>query len=137
MNNNMEKVATMLGVKLGEEFELIFAPNSMCHATVMLTVDGARVIDTNVYDVFNFKAYLLQDLIKGSYGIKRKPWKPKFNEAYYSIGTDGTVEDGTWLNDFLDYSLYKLGNCYRTAEEAKNNRDKWGTFYSSDEVLKI
>ncbi len=137
MNNNMEKVANMLGVELNEKFELVFPPNSTCRATVMLTVDGAKVIDTNVYDIYNFKAYLLQNLIKGCYGIKRKPWKPMYNDKYYSIGIDGTVEDGTWLNDFLDYSLYKLGNCYRTPEEAKNNRDKWGTFYSSDEVLKI
>lgn len=137
MKNYMEDVAKMLGVKLNEEFELIFPPPSACHATIMLTIDGAKVINTDVYDVFNFKSYLLEHLIKGSYEIKRKPWKPKFEEAYYSIGVDGSVEDGTWLNDFLDYTLYKVGNCYCTPEEAKNNRSKWGKFYSSDEIIKI
>lgn len=66
---------------------------------------------------------------------KNKSWKPKFDEKYYSIGVDGSVEDGVWMNDFLDYSLYKLGNCYRTIEEARANRSKWGKFYDSDEVL--
>lgn len=137
MRNNMEEVAKLLGVELDEEFELVFPSNSSCYATVKLTIDGAKVISTNVYDVFNFKSYLLEHLIKGSYEIKRKPWKPKFNERYYSVGVDGSTEDGTWLNDFLDYTLYKIGNCYRTIEEARANRVKWGTFYDSDEVIKI
>lgn len=137
MRNNMEEVAKLFGVELDEEFELVFQPPSTCHATVKLTIDGAKVVNTNVYDIFNFKSYLLEHLIKGSYGIKRKPWKPRFNERYYSVGVDGSTEDGTWLNDFLDYTLYKIGNCYRTIEEARANRVKWGTFYDSDEVLKI
>ena len=137
MSNYMEEVAKLLGVELNEEFELVFAPNSACHATVKLTIDGAKVVNTNVYDVFNFKSNLLEHLIKGTYGIERKPWKPKFNEKYYSIGVDGSVEDGTWLNDFLDYTLYKIGNCYRTPEEARENIVKWGTFYDSDDVLTI
>lgn len=137
MKNYMEEVAKLLGVELDEEFELIFPSSSTCHATVMLTAEGVKVISTNVYDVFNFKTYLLEHLIKGSYGIKRKPWKPKFNEKYYSVGVDGSTEDGVWLNDFLDYTLYKIGNCYRTIEEARANRIKWGTFYDSDNVLTI
>lgn len=137
MRNNMEEVAKLLGVELDEEFKLIFPSNSSCYATVKLTIDGAKVISTNVYDDFNFKSYLLEHLIKGDYEIKRKPWKPRFNERYYSVGVDGSTEDGTWLNDFVDYTLYKIGNCYRTIEEARANRVKWGTFYDSDEVLKI
>ena len=71
------------------------------------------------------------------YDITQIPFKPKFEEEYYSIGVDGSVEDGVWLSDFLDYSLYKLGNCYRTRSEALANRSKWGKFYDSDEVLSI
>lgn len=54
MRNNMEEVAKLLGVELDEEFELIFPSNSSCYATVKLTIDGAKVISTNVYDIFNF-----------------------------------------------------------------------------------
>lgn len=137
MRNNMEEVAKLLGVELDEEFEFIFPSNSSCYATVKLTIDGAKVISTNVYDAFNFKSYLLEHLIKGNYEIKHKPWKPNFNEQYYSIGVDGTIKNGTWINDFVDYTLYKIGNCYRTIEAARANMVKWGTFYDSDEVLKI
>ena len=138
--NHMYEVAKFLGVELYEAFTITFPPPSTHHAVVMLTEAGAKVIDTDVFDVLNFNSYLLERLIKGTYGIERicsKYWKPKFNDKYYSIGVDGTVEDGTWLNDFLDYTLYKVGNCYRTVEEAKENRLKWGTFYDTDEVLDI
>ena len=137
MKNNMEEVAKLLGVELDEEFELVFSSPSTCHATIKSTIDGVKVIKTDVYDIFNFKSYLLEHLLKGSYGIKKKSWRPKFNEKYYSIGIDGGVENGTWLNDFLDYTLYKIGNCYRTVEEARANHIKWGEFYDSDEVLTI
>ena len=137
MHNYMEEVARLIGVELNEEFELVFDPSSTCHATIKLTTDGVKVIETDVYDIFNFKSYLLEHLLKGNYGIKKKPFKPKFNEKYYSIGVDGSVENGTWLNDFLDYTLYKVGNCYRTVEEARANYIKWGEFYGSDEVLTI
>ena len=50
---------------------------------------------------------------------------------------NGTIKQYTWTDRTLDYSLYKLGNCYRTEEEAESNRDKWVTFYASDEVLEV
>ena len=137
IKNNMKEVANLIGVELNEEFEVVFPYPSDCYATAKLTMDGLKVISTNAYDVLNFKAYLLEHLIKGTYGVKCKPWKPKFNESYYSVGVDGSTEDGTWLNDFLDYTLYKIGNCYRTVEEARANRVKWGEFYDSDKVLTI
>lgn len=30
-----------------------------------------------------------------------------------------------------------VGNCYRTYEEAKKNKDKWVVFYASDEVMEV
>lgn len=137
MKNYMEEVAKMLGVKLGEEFELIFPSPSTCHATIMLTIEGVQVINTDVYNVFNFKSYLLEHLIKGTYGIKRKPWKPTYNDEYYSIGMGGIIENGVWLNDFLDFAMYKLGNCYRTPEEAESDKFKWIKFYTSDDIIKL
>lgn len=61
-----------------------------------------------------------------------KRWKPHFNERYYSVGNGGVLEPGTWLNDFVDIAMYKLGNCYATPEEAEANVEKWTKWYSSD-----
>lgn len=137
MANYMADVARLLGVEIGEEFELIFQPPSTCHATVMLTTDGTKVINTNVYDVFNFKNYLLEHLIKGTYGIKHKPWKPKMNDMYWFVCTDKSVVWREFERCPLDIYNYKLGNCYRTEEAAIANRDKWISFYTSDEVLEV
>lgn len=136
--NHMEQVAKILGIEMGEKYDVIFPEVcNTCHATVMFTDEGVKTITTNVYDVYNFKAYVLTHLLTGAYGLKRKPWKPTYNDEYYSIGVDGIVEHGTWLDDFLDFAMYRLGNCYRTASEAEANRDKWIAFYKSDEVLEV
>jgi hypothetical protein len=138
MANYMAEVAKLLGVEIGEEFELVFPPPSTCHATVMLTTDGVRVINTDVYDVFNFKIYLLEHLLKGSYTIKRKPWKPKFGEGFWYVDFDGELVNSAFsFNSAYVLSLYKLGNYYRTSKEAEVNRDKWISFYTSDEVLEV
>ena len=136
--NYMEQIAKMLGVEMGEKYEVIFPDEcNTCQATVIFTDEGVKTISTNVYDVYNFKSYVLTSLLTGAYGLKRKPWKPTYNDEYYSIGMGGIVEHGIWLNDFLDFAMYRLGNCYRTASEAEANRDKWVAFYKSDEVLEV
>ena len=134
MKNYMEEVAHMLGVELGEDFKIDFGYTRT--GIAMFDEKGLHIKSTNLI-MFGEKSEILQWLLNGYCTVERIPWKPKFEERYYSIGVDGSVEDGTWLNDFLDYSLYKLGNCYRTPEAARANRSKWGAFYSSDEVLKI
>ena len=139
MENLMKKVANLLGVELDEEFEIIFPQPSNCHATAKLTIDGAKVIKTNVYEVINFKSYLLEHLIRGCYGIKRKPWKPKHDEGYYYVDEEGHTYRSRWddsdLSDHMNY--YKFGNCYKTKEEAEANSSKWLSFYASDEILEV
>lgn len=130
MENNMEKVAKLFGLNIGDYFEINERKGKFLIAT-----NGLYLMKD--YYIWERSSETLFKLLYGEYTIKRMSWKPKFNEKYYSIGVDGSVEDGTWLNDFLDYTLYKIGNCYRTIEEARANRVKWGTFYDSDEVLKV
>ena len=139
MTNCMEEVAKLLGVELNEEFEIIFPSNPSCHATVKLTIDGTKVINTNVYDCFNFKSYLLEHLIKGAYDIKRKPWKPEDDELYFYVDENGIIWNKVWDDSFTSdhMNYYKLGNCYNTEEKAKANRDKWIAFYASDEVIEV
>ena len=102
-----------------------------------MTQSGVNVVEANVYDSYNFKAYLLRDLLVGSYTIKHKPWKPKDNDMYYYVNKVGNIEYDEWLSFWEDIILYKLGNCYRTIEEAEANKDKWLKFYESDEVLEV
>ena len=134
----MREVANIFGVELGEEFK--------CNNGFRYKFTEKGVVSVDLPDIWcyppahlaeeHYKAALMS-LLNGDMTIVPKPWKPKYEDKYYSVGVGGTVEDGTWLNDFLDYSLYKIGNCYRTPEEARENIHVWGKFYDSDEVLKI
>ena len=137
MKNHMKEVAKMLGVEMNEKFEIIFPDSSSCYATAMFINDGVKVIDTNVFDAYNFKAYLLTHLLNGNYCIKRIPWKPMIRENYWSVKPNGDTLEGLWLNEWVDIYHYKIGNCYQTKEIALNNRDKWIEFYKSDDVLDI
>lgn len=134
--NYMPEVAKMLSVELGEEFEIVFPSNCCCHATAMLTNEGAKVINSDVYDIYNFKSYLLTHLLNGAYSIRRKPWKPKLHDVFWYVDAYGRVNYQQWnMRDCINF--YKIGNCYRTAQEANSNCDKWITFYTSDEVLEV
>lgn len=127
MANHMEEVAKMLGVELGEEFEVDSHSNMIyCFDNYGLKCNGFPTAET------------LMMLLTGKMAIKRKPWRPKDKENFYFVAPDGYVICYPWNNkDSFNINLYKLGNCYRTTEEAKANCNKWVAFYASDKVLEV
>ena len=134
MANYMEQVAKMLGVELNEEFEIVFPNNLNCHATAL--INSERLYNIANQDFWQISA--LTHLLNGSYTIKRKPWKPKDGEEYYCIEMlYGDAICNHWRGLWMDVMYYKVGNCYRTQEEAKANRSKWIVFYNSDDVLEV
>ena len=126
--NYMSEVAKMLGVELGESFYI----NTQGDTEYVFTANGLFPAHGSV--VCN---NTLNELLSGTAYIKRKPWKPEDNEIYYFVSENGDAFSDSWDNSYADIVLYKLGNCYRTAKEAKANRDKWIAFYASDEVLEV
>lgn len=125
--NHMAEVAKLLGVELGEEFKI-----KGCSKTYILDEDGLFDQQEGMNNFMH-----LTCLLTGEFEIMHKPWKPKDNDHYYRINECGNVECDEWLNFGEDIVWYKLGNCYRTKEEAKANREKWLAFYASDEVLEV
>ena len=128
MTNHMQDIAKMLGVELGEEFEINDGENHIYYFDESGLCCSEYSINCE---------YVLFQLLSGGYSIKYKPWKPKHNEIYFYVYSDGVVTDLEWHNCEWDFANYKLGNCYRTAQEAETNRDKWKAFYASDEVLEV
>ena len=103
--NNMEKVAKMLGVKLGERFNI----NGEVY---WLDKDG--LMDDTGHQIFS----TLGRLVIGQYTIEKLPWKPKNGDDYF-VGTMGCgASINSWRGDYFDYALYYTGNCFRTREEA-------------------
>ena len=134
--NYMSEVAKMLGVELGEEFEIIM-PNASCYANAMFTDVGVIITDHNVFDGVTWKPYVLGHLLNGKYTIKRKPWKPSLDEEYYYVDETGYACSDPWVDSALDFVFYKIGNCYKTKEDAEKDKDKWIKFYESDKVLEV
>ena len=127
MANYMAEVAKMLGVELGEKFYV--GPYNL---TYVLLDDGVHNVSSGLLCPDS-----LTDLLSGKWIIKRKPWKPSAGDQYWYVSSNGSVDYYCWTDDILDFLTYKLGNCYRTREEAEANCDKWVKFYESDEVLEV
>ena len=126
----MNDVAKLLGVRIGETFEI-----DTKEGKFIFYIDGLYSMHAQDYcpDV-------LCQMLAGRLNIKSqfaKSWKPNYDQGYYIVLTDGTVVCEEWFNDTSDINYYKLGNCYCTAEEAEENRDKWVAFYASDEILEV
>ena len=135
MANHMAEVAKMLGVELGERFK---CDNGHKYE---LTLNGIKgIYDYPIdpqYEEEKLFNNMLVALLNGEHNITPKPWKPKIGENYWVIVPDGDISEYSWLDSLGGNSNYKLGNCYRTREEAEVNRDKWVAFYASDEVLEV
>lgn len=122
--NYMAEVAKMLGVEMNNDFECNESNYKYCITENGLTCSGCYGADS------------LMMILKGDLTIKRKPWKPEIHEEFYTVFYDGSVGRKYW-DGMAHVNYYKLGNCYRTKEEAEANRDKWISFYASDEVLEV
>lgn len=136
--NYMSEVAKILGVELGERFHIKFNNgfNSKHHEDneYYLCEHGVKL---DKQDRACISSDMLLALIVGSVTIKKKPWKPNVDDQYYYVDEDGYACSDPWINSALDIVLYKLGNCYKTKEEAEANKNKWLSFYSSDEVMEV
>ena len=133
----VSQVVKMLGVEFGEKFEINENKNWICS----FTDKQFEVSNKNkTYVNANLGEHVLSCLITGTYTVKRKPWKPKDeDDDFWYVDADRAVcRFSHFCSKDADYmNYYKLGNCYRTKEEAEANLDKWVAFYASDEVLEV
>lgn len=109
--NYMEQIAKMLGVELGEEFEVV---SGIMVATYKFTEMG-------LYDFAGRQARgILDDLLNGTYKIKRKTWKPNKQERYF-VPTPAGFEL-FYIQYYQDLEHEKdwieKGLVFRTKEEA-------------------
>lgn len=132
--NYMAEVAKLLGVELGEEFEIKGGSDFKC----TIYNDGLYVYPAKD-DLCSLPSseQVLSRLLEGAITIKRKPWKPQDNEKFYVVTSNWGIMQKFWDDCSTCKNYYKLGNLYKTEEEAEANREKWIAFYASDEVLEV
>ena len=136
--NYMEKVAKMFGVELGDRFK-IYDNNGKVSLHNYYFSDFGLMVEYE--ECSALRNDTLISILKGMNTIKHKPWEPKIGDAYFYVDNSGFIRKGLWYKNIYpivyDITLYKLGNCYRTPEEAEANKDKWVKFYTSDDVLEV
>lgn len=120
MANLIPQIAEMLGVEIGEEFQVDryeyngltfkFAENMLMSRS---DLKGAEWRITYV---------ILSELLGGDAEIVNIPWKPKKGEDYYTFGgSDGSwrVSQQHWTCHPFDLALFEKGWVYRTRAEAE------------------
>lgn len=131
--NNMKEVAKMLGVEIGQEFKCnngykyVFTENGIIESTY---------VSSHMVSEENF-AVILCSLLNGKMTIISDPWKPNNGDVFWYINRAGVIDSKPYGGSAGHMNYYKLGNCYRSKQEAEVNRDKWIEFYASDEVLTL
>lgn len=130
--NYMEQVAKMLGVEIGERFYINDPNDNLWEPEYYFEEDGIHTINSNFVC-----PSALYSILNGQATIKKKPWKPLPDDRYYCVHQSGAIAYWCNTNTFFDNILIKIGNCYRTAAEAKAHVPKWKAFFESDEQIDV
>ena len=142
--NLIPKIAEMLGVEIGEEFNAKhanigkFLTNSKEEPAIFkFGNDGlyAKCSDGSG----DFFLIGMGNFLRGDYEIVKLPFKPKNGEQYYRIfihrDGDININRDTWVDWTTDYMCTYCGNCFRTRAEAEKHKyeiyekltgEKWG-----------
>ena len=113
----MKEFAALLGVEIGEEFQL--ADNDGVYAPVY------RITEREV-EYFNelINKWITYDLginFVSDKRVTKKPWKPKKSETFF-VCKGNNVFAEKWADCTADLMTFAVGNCFRTFEEAEAHR---------------
>ncbi|MGL6199858.1 MAG: hypothetical protein ACRC3H_13095 [Lachnospiraceae bacterium] len=114
MKNIMPEVAALLGVEIGEEF------NVEGGGDFSYKITERGLIDQREYDWTTS----LYRLLTGEWTIIKKPWKPNDGDKYHYIESDGNINWERFDSvNACDCALLHAGNFFRTEQEAEANRE--------------
>ncbi len=121
--NYWKQFADMLKLELEQEFVLTDVDGKIKDwYTYKITENGIFYKSKISGDWLRDKPLVVEELLNGSIKAVHKPWKPKKGDIY-SYYINSTYYDGTnsckWTDEGLDLLLWKVGNCFKTEEEAK------------------
>lgn len=118
--NYWKQFAEMLGLELGEKFELTYDDGTIDEDTYKIEEDGFYYKNKQSEDWLAEPSTTVNKLINGYCKAVPKPWKPKYGEQYWSYSLKINRTCCNMFGEFIeDYAMWKSGNCFRTEEEAK------------------
>lgn len=114
--NYMPEVAKMLGVEIGEEFNLLNEDGEIVlYSPYKFT--GDSIID---YEGSTLRGWRLWNLLTGDYTLQKRPWRPKDDNEYWFVELDGDVQYSYFYKDNeSDLASLNMGNCFPTEEAAE------------------
>lgn len=132
--NNMEKIADMLGVELGEEFRVYGRPSSLY-----------RILDSKMETIsditgawYEVSGCTLYELLVGRKTLVKMPLKPKMGDTYWKV-LYGECVSVKWDGNVSNLADYAIGNVFNSLEKAEANKDKLiarlEKIYDSDKPL--
>lgn len=114
--NYMPEIARMLGVEIGEEFDILYKDGTAMEDGP-LKFTNETILDCDGDDL---QCWRLCCLLTGEYTIQKRPWRPKGNEMYWFVESDGDVCCSCFYKDNVDdLALLNMGNCFPTEEAAE------------------
>ena len=118
--NYYKQFAEMLGLELEQEFVLTDADgNRKNKYTYKFTEDGVLYKSPTFTNWSINSLGTIGSLLNGDVKAVPKPWKPKKGEAYWHYSEVwGEVISFDWEDCYYDFLLWKVGNCFKTKEEA-------------------
>ena len=121
--NLIPKICEMLGVEIGETFQI----RKFCYESPL--PDKFKFEDNKLIVEQGYGASAegtLRDLLGGMSEIVKLPFEPKKGDKYYRIfihqDDDLTVVCDTWIGWTSDYMCKYCGNCFRTEAEAEAHK---------------
>lgn len=120
--NYWKQFAAMLGLELEQEFNLTDADGKKInYASYKITENGLCFKATTNGAWHSESSIFLKNLLSGDYKVVPKPWKPKDGDAYWKWATYiELAQFKRWNGDSTDFACWKLGNCFKTSEEAQS-----------------
>ena len=117
--NLIPEIAKMLGVEIGEEFE-VKGDDAL---TYRFDSDGLKLTHNSGIELAPISANVVfVDLVNGKDEIVKLPWKPQIGELYYtfaSFNESWRIWRQRWINHPSDLALLDKGWIYRTRKEAE------------------
>lgn len=115
--NYMPEVARMLGVEIGEPFD-VFDEDGEIKGCGPYRFTDETIVNC---DDEGAPIWLLHYLLCGKNTLQKCPWRPKEGEGYYYIrSTDGFLSMSTFLSvDSTNLSLLNMGNCFPSRDAAE------------------
>ena len=121
----IDQFLEMLGVELGEKFNLVFSGGGERFEYSPYHFEGEDGC-FNLYDrIDNESNQYISDIISGYFKIKKLPWKPKDSDKYWFVNPKGYLVHAYFCEDgMVDLYNFNTGNCFKTEEEAEAHKDE-------------